>query len=115
MDSISSLWHLWVVSALLVIIAVGFLFNFVIPAVRLKGHLAVAIDGLKTIKERSGGVVLDLTEIAEGPMHTSELAHSWSEYTETLHPQRKKMSPVKSESFGGGRLLSLRCFSLNMR
>lgn len=89
MDSISSLWHLWVVSALLVIIAVGFLFNFVIPAVRLKGHLAVAIDGLKTIKERSGGVVLDLTEIAEGPMHTSELAHSWSEYTETLHPQRE--------------------------
>ncbi len=89
MDSISSLWHLWVVGALLVIIAFGFLFNFVVPAVRLKGHLAVAIDGLKAIKERSGGVVLDLTEITEGPMHTPELAHSWSEYTETLHPQRE--------------------------
>lgn len=30
---------------------------------------------------------MELSEIADGAMGTPELAHSWSEYAETLHPQ----------------------------
>lgn len=80
-------WHVWLVGSLLAVIAVGFVANFVLPAWRLKGELANALLALSTIKERGDGNLVEISEITDGSMGTPELAHSWSEYTETLHPQ----------------------------
>lgn len=86
-ENFPTFWHIWLVGSLLVIIAVFFVKNFVIPALRLKGELAKAFSTLSSIKERVDGNLVELTEITDGPMRTPELAHSWREYIETLHPQ----------------------------
>lgn len=69
-------------------ISLGFLYNFVVPALRLKRELTTAISKLASVKARVAGNLVDLSEIGDGAMETPELAHSWSEYAETLHPQR---------------------------
>lgn len=88
-ETFPTFWHVWLVGSLLAIIAVGFLFNFVVPALRLRKELNEAIAQLTSIKDRVNGNVVELSEIADGPMRTPDLAHSWSEYAETLHPQRE--------------------------
>jgi len=87
-------WPVWLVGSLLTVIAVGFVANFVLPAWRLKGELANALSALSAIKERSDGNLVELSEITDGPMGTPELAHSWSEYMETLHPQYDAPSAI---------------------
>lgn len=88
-ETFPTFWHVWLVGSLLAIISVGFLFNFIVPALRLRKELNEAIAQLTSIKERVDGNLVELSEIADGPMQTPDLAHSWSEYAETLHPQRE--------------------------
>ncbi len=88
-ESLYSFWHVWVVGALLAIVSVWFVCNFVRPARRLKIELKTAIGKLALIKERVGGDLVDLSEIRDGAMQPPDLAHAWSEYAETLHPQRE--------------------------
>lgn len=88
-ETFPAFWHVWLVGSVLFIITVVFLFRFIIPAWRLKKELNEAIAQLTSIKERVDGNVVELSEIANGPMRTPDLAHSWSEYEETLHRQRE--------------------------
>ena len=105
-ENFPEFWHVWLVGSLLVLIAVGFVANFVIPAWRLKGELARALKALSSIKDRGDGNLVELKEIADGPMGTPELAHSWSEYAETLHPQ------YEVDASGQNRIVRWRATSL---
>jgi len=88
-ETFPAFWHLWLVGSLLALIAIGFVANFVVPALLLRRKLGAAIRKLAAIKERVAGNLVELTEIADGPMKIPELAHSWNVYAETLHPQRE--------------------------
>lgn len=105
-ENFSTFWHVWLVGSLLVIIAVGFIANFVLPAWRLRGKLSKALSTLSAIKDRVNGNLIELSEVANGPMVTQELAHSWSEYAETLHPQ------YEVDSSGQNRIVRWRATAL---
>lgn len=83
-------WPVLIIGALLFVIAIRFLAKFVIPACLLSKELGSALEALKKINARSGGVVVELDEIAREAMAPERLAHLWREYTETLHPQKEK-------------------------
>lgn len=87
--SFRAFWHVWLVGSLLAIISLGFVLNFVIPGQRLRKELTDAVAQLASIKASGSGKLVELSEIANGPMGTPDLAHSWNEYAETLHPQRE--------------------------
>lgn len=83
-------WYVLVVGSLLAAISAGFLGRFVLPAWRLGRDLDKAVKALASIKKRTDGNVVELDEIAREAMSLPMLSHLWSEYTETLHPQRKE-------------------------
>jgi len=80
-------WHMAIVVALLFLITIGFLAKFVGPALRLSTELAAAIVALRDIRARLNGNVVELGEIESEAMASPALAHLWSEYAKTLHPQ----------------------------
>lgn len=82
-------WHIAIVAALLFLISVGFLFKFVVPAIRLARELASAIGALRDIRAGFNGNVVELGEIESKAMAGPTLSHLWSEYAKTLHPQRE--------------------------
>lgn len=88
-ESFPTYWHVWLVGSLLAFISLGFILKFVVPALRLGRELKDAITQLSVVKERVDGSLVELSEIADVVMRTPDLAHSWSEYAETLHPQRE--------------------------
>ena len=69
----------------------GFFFGqFFWPSLRLHKQLRTAILKLDEVKKKLGGTpIIDLHEIQE-VMVTDELQHLWSEFSETLHPQKKQ-------------------------
>ena len=71
------------------LVATGFFFRqFFFPSRRLHKELNTAIKKIGGIKQRLGGApIVDLDEI-KAVMVTDELKHLWSEYAETLHPQK---------------------------
>jgi|APEBP8051073178_1049388.scaffolds.fasta_scaffold01053_10 hypothetical protein len=81
-------WHVWTVGAIIAIVSFGFVFRFMLPALRLGGALAKVIKAISQTKTKAAGMAVDLDEIAREAMIEPRLAHLWSEYTETLHPQR---------------------------
>ena len=81
-------WHIAIVAALLLLISVGFLFKFVVPAIRLARELARAIGALSDIRAGFNGNVVELGEIESKAMAGPTLSHRGSEYAKTLHPQR---------------------------
>lgn len=89
-EILSAYWHILIIGSLLFGISVGFFIKFVIPACRLRRELGSTLEALKKINTRSGGVVVELDEVAHEAMATERLAHLWREYTETLHPQKEK-------------------------
>ncbi len=66
-----------------------FLWRFVLPARRLSNELGRSIVSLEEVRKRASGDVVELDEIATEAMAGPALAHLWSEYTKTLHPQRE--------------------------
>lgn len=82
-------WHMAIVAALLLLIAIGFLVKFVVPALRLSRELDSSIAALLDIRARLDGNVVELGEIESKAMAAPGLAHLWSEYAKTLHPQRE--------------------------
>lgn len=88
-ESFRQYWHVWTVGGLLVMITVGSLARFVVPAIHLGKILHRAIAAIESVKIRqAGGKIVELDEI-KNAMRIPALAHLWSEYTETLHPQRE--------------------------
>lgn len=80
-------WHMAIVAVLLILISIGFLFRFVIPAMRLDEELRKAISALQDIHARVDGNVVELGEIESRAMSAPALSHLWIEYAKTLHPQ----------------------------
>lgn len=80
----------WVVGGLLLLATAFFFAQFIFPSWRLHKELATAIQKIGEIKQRlDGASLVDLDEI-RAVMVTEELRHLWSEYAETLHPQKKQ-------------------------
>jgi len=82
-------WHMAIVAALMLLISIGFFIKFVIPALRLSRELDASIAALRHIRARLEGKVVELREIESKAMAAPGLAHLWSEYAKTLHPQRE--------------------------
>lgn len=88
-EIISNYWHVGIVGVLLVAISIGFFTRFVFPARRLVRALRDSTNAIAAIRDRTQGHIVELGEIASEAMSEPRLAHLWSEYAETLHPQRE--------------------------
>ncbi len=94
------------VGVVLLLATVVFFLQFFFPSRRLYKELGVAIQKLDEVKERLGGIpIVDLDEI-QAVMVTDELRHLWSEYAETLHPQKKQ------DEFGQLRIIRYRATAM---
>lgn len=88
-EIISNYWHVGIVGLLLVAISIGFIARFVFPALRLGRELRASINAIIAVRDSTQGHIVELDEIASEAMSEPRLAHLWSEYAETLHPQRE--------------------------
>jgi hypothetical protein len=77
----------WGVGALLAIAFVFFVVQFLRPALRVRRELAQAIQRLGKLK--AAGPVMDLDQVEREVMTSDDLRHCWSEFRDTLHPQKK--------------------------
>lgn len=76
----------WGVGSLLALSLLAFLAFFLWPGAKLGLELRRARKALAAIKQQ--GPVLDLDMVEEQAMASSGLRHCWSEFRDTLHPQR---------------------------
>lgn len=88
MSVLSQYGHIALISAVLGLIALGFIVNFVLPGLRLGRQHQAAITALRNLKPDIGTRVTDLERIAAA-MGNDRLLHCWKEFTETLHPQTR--------------------------
>jgi len=77
------------VVAILAISVIAFVIRFVIPALLAGRRLGRAIKQLSRLRKAHEAHVTDLDEIAKTAMLGKTLAHCWSEFAETLHPQKE--------------------------
>lgn len=77
----------WVVGGLLASAAVFFIIQFCLPARRVKKEMAQAMKQLAALK--AAGPVLDLDQVEREVMQAPALLHCWSEFRDTLHPQKQ--------------------------
>lgn len=87
MSLVLQYWHIALIAAILLVIALGFIVRFVLPALRIGSEMQAAIKALQEIRPQDGARLTDLERIAEQAMRNETLAHCWREFTETLHPQ----------------------------
>ncbi len=88
MNFISQHWHISLIAGILALISLGFIFRFVVPAMRIGREHRQAISSLKQLRPAgSTGGLTDIEKVASEVMVTEKLAHCWSEFAETLHPQ----------------------------
>jgi methyl-accepting chemotaxis protein len=87
MNFLIQYWSLTLIGGILAAISLGFVFRFILPANRIGRELTQAAGKLQEIKSQNGNHVADLERIAKEAMESDRLAHCWSEFTETLHPQ----------------------------
>lgn len=80
-------WHVVLIGVILVLIAINFVFRFILPAFRIGRELDAAISKLRQIKAEGDGHLTDLERVSSEVMQGEKLAHCWSEFTETLHGQ----------------------------
>lgn len=81
--------HIYFFIVVLGLIAKNAWQHFILPAKSLIANLTVANEALKTIRSHRVGKVTDLDEIKLDVMKSVTLMHLWSEYCETLHPQKQ--------------------------
>ncbi|GCL65154.1 hypothetical protein AQPW35_42350 [Rubrivivax pictus] len=77
----------WGVGGLLAVAVLFFIIQFVLPGVRVGRQLKSARGSIDSIKAR--GQVLDLDEVLQSAMGSPQLQHCWTEYRDTLHPQKR--------------------------
>lgn len=94
-----------IVYGVLALAMLFFVLQFVLPGLRVGWRLGVARKQLAGIKAR--GPVLDLKAVAAGAMGSAELRHCWSEYCDTLHPQKK------ADEFGSLQVVRWRATALS--
>lgn len=100
---VSSILH-WAVFSMLALALVSFLFRFVQPGLRVAGQLRAAYRTVTAIK--SEGNIVDLDRVAREAMLSTQLAHCWSEYRDTLHGQKR------SDEFGALHVVRWRATAL---
>ena len=76
----------WVIGTLLGFAALSFISLFLIPAWRTGSSLQMAEAALVALKK--AGTVTDLDAVENKAMNLASLKHCWSEYRDTLHPQK---------------------------
>lgn len=84
-------WHessAWIVSSVLLAIALGFLLRFVLPALALGRELQHAINGLSALPQPA-----DPEKIGREIMDSPRLRHLWREYAQTLHAVAAPTNP----------------------
>lgn len=94
---------------LLLLAMLFFLWQFIIPSQRLKKELDTAIQKLDEIKQRLDGAPIVVLAEIQAVMVTDELQHLWSEYAETLHPQKDQK---QLDEFGQPKIIRYRATAM---
>lgn len=84
-DTLLANLHLLVLGFIILGLLIFFLLGFCLPSWRLKGDLTKAIQSL--LSQANSGQVIDIDRIRNEAMTSKKLAHLWTEFAETLHPQ----------------------------
>jgi hypothetical protein len=80
----------FVIGAVLVLLAIQFIVRFFIPACVVGSRLNKTVRSLKSIRAEHDGVwITDLDRLQQDCMTDEALKHCWSEFAETLHPQKQ--------------------------
>ena len=77
----------WVVGAFLTLAILSFIWQFIVPGLRIGRDLTKAQRQLKVLK--AAGPVLDLDRVRKEAMVSDALRHAWDEYRDTLHGQKQ--------------------------
>jgi hypothetical protein len=80
-------WNVALTGTVLMLISIGFVYCFILPARRIGRELDTAIIKLRQIKAEEDAHLTDLERVATEVMQSTMLSHCWSEFTETLHGQ----------------------------
>lgn len=90
MAYLAQYWHVIFIATILLIVAITFVRKFIYPARLLGRQLDEAIRKLEVIQNEDGGHhFTDVDRVASEAMVNERLAHCWSEFRETLHPQKR--------------------------
>jgi MotA/TolQ/ExbB proton channel family len=81
-------WHLWAVAAVMGLIALNYLTQFVRPALRLHTRLSQVNAHLTWLSQKPPGTAIDLTQLKDEVMTSPTLQHAWQQYASTLQVQR---------------------------
>ena len=86
-ENLTAYWHLIILGSIIVGLFSFFIFYFLFPSWRLKRDLSQAIKAIQSLKSTTvNGQVIDIDLIRQ-LMKTQKLAHCWTEFTQSLHPQ----------------------------
>jgi hypothetical protein len=80
-------WHLWLVAAVIGLIALDFVHRFVGPALKLKTDLRRVHAQLVDLTTQSPAQHIDLAQLKNEVMSSPALQHAWQQYASTLQPQ----------------------------
>jgi hypothetical protein len=90
MADLAQYWHVIFIVTILIIVATTFIRKFIYPARLLGRQLDNAVHKLEIIRDENGGHhFTDVERVAREAMVNERLAHCWSEFKETLHPQTR--------------------------
>lgn len=84
MNHLAIYWHLWTVCAVIGLIAVHCITQFVMPALRLRRRLDGVNAYLRQLAQQAADTHIDLTQIQKESMTTPALQHAWQQYANSL-------------------------------
>lgn len=87
MRHLAHYWHVWTVSAVIVLIALDYVRQFIGPAMELKKHLARVNAQLAVLAQSGPQPHIDLTRLKTEVMASAPLQHAWLQYANTLQLQ----------------------------
>ena len=80
-------WHLWAVVAVMGLMALNYLTQFVRPALRLQTSLSQVNAHLTLLSQKPQGTPIDLAQLKDEVMTSQALQHAWAQYARTLQPR----------------------------
>jgi len=80
-------WHLWLVAAVIGLIALDYVHRFIRPALKLKTDLRRVHAQLMDLTAQSPSQPIDLARLKDELMRSPALQHAWQQYASTLQPQ----------------------------
>lgn len=88
MTDLLQLYLHWIVAAILAGFVAAFILKFVRPSMGIGRQMKTAVEALSKIRASQEQPVTDLDRVAKEAMVNERLAHCWTEFRETLHPQK---------------------------